>query len=208
MMRGKAAHHGGFMKLRVLPGSQLPLNVEAAMEELYNIEKQIEMQREWIESLENDDDLAIFKEKLDKAQKELENKRDMLKIPIEGETLQTLTTKRDELLRNVATMIPDNAWGKNAMSKGKKDEVSSTGGKLRIIRSTRTERTILPTKVLERFPFVIESMVNENLIKIPIKYAELKMSKEQINEVAIKTTKHTYETQVRDGSNGTLLSEQ
>jgi chaperonin cofactor prefoldin len=195
------------MLMKVLPGSQLPLEVEAVMQELYDIEKQIQLQQAWIDELENSDDIKEFKKKIDDTLIELTKKRIELKIDDENKTILSCIAKRNELLEKVSSMIPDNSWGKNAMSRGKKDEVSSTDGKLRIIRSTRTERVIIPTIVREKFPFVIENMINENLIKIPLKYAEIKLSKEQINECAEKTVKHTYETQIRDGSGGKLIHE-
>ena len=101
--------------------------------------------------------------------------------------------KLQNLLKKIGERIDDKDWKKDPIQKTKK-RVERNGAI--IVRSMRTDRKIIPELFVKNHPLITNELVNEGKITIPLKYAEEKLSKTDVNAVcSIKETK-TYEMRV------------
>lgn len=86
------------------------------------------------------------------------------------------------------------SWQKDSFSKGKKDVAQF--GRIRIYRSSRTERTIIPAKFVEMFPFDMNMLVENGDIHIPISVVERYKDPAELEPVITRKTMFKYESLV------------
>lgn len=134
--------------------------------------------------------------------KQLENEIETLQ---ESEAVKTYLNKRDELdqlnndisvnLEQEISDVPPEDWKPNRFSKGKKDEYID--GQVQVLRSKRTVRTIIPKVFVEKYPFLVNMLVESGKIRIPIGIVEPELKKEEMEEIVEKNTTMKYELVIK-----------
>lgn len=196
---GGGKHMAG--KLKVIPGNKLPGEIEKKLIELKNARDEIDMTNDYINTLFKDEDLQKLMEKQKKLQEKIDNRITDLGITTIEETLKEQTTTEKELLDTIGSSVDDSYWGPDAFTKGKKEAIASSDGTIVILRSTRTERKIIPSKFVEIYPLLANIYVAENRIKITLKEAEKDIGKDDLDKVTEKKVTHTFELNIKDGRN-------
>jgi len=188
-------------KLKVIPGNKLPGEIEKKLIELKNTHDEIDMTTDYINTLFEDENLQKLMEKQKKLQEKIDNKVKELGIATIEETLREQMANEKELLDTIGSSIDDSYWGPDVFTKGKKDAVASNDGTIVVLRSTRTDRKIIPSKFVETYPLLANIYVAENRIKITLKEAEKDIGKDDLDKVTEKKVTHSFELNIKDGRN-------
>jgi hypothetical protein len=196
---GKGVH----MKqaLKIIPGKELPAELEAKLEKIKEKQEEIDFQMEYTQSLFEDEKLKKLMDKQQKLQEEVENKTIELGIPASETTTVELMNELKILVDSLGKEVPADIWGPDAFTKGKKDAIASKDGIWEILRSKRDERHIVPKLFIEKFPTVTNKMVEEGNIKITLKAAEDEIGKKEIESVCEHLVTYKYELNIKDGRN-------
>lgn len=184
-------------EIKILPGKTLTPEWEEKLQEIKKLHNEEEILKNFIEKAKENEKLKKLEEEAEKTLTKIEKKYEELHIP---ELESDLTSKQEEIATKIyelGTKIPNDFWGPDAFTKGKKTAVTSADEETTILRSTRTVRRIIPKKIVEMFPTKINEMVDEGTITIPLNKAEQKLSKEDIDKVAEKIQTHTYELKIK-----------
>lgn len=198
---GKGKHEMAKEKIKILPGKELPAELETKMEKIREKQQELDLLNEYVKEIQNDENVKKLTEKRDKLNKELGEKIEELGLLTSMENATVLKQEIEELVKQLGEEIPQEIWGTDTFSKGKKDAIASKDGIFRILRSTRSERKIIPESFIEKYPIVTNELVKEGKIVITLKAAEEKLGKDKIEEVCIRTETHKFELDIRDGRN-------
>lgn len=198
---GEGTHMQQETTVKIIPGKKLPDEIEEQMKQLKEKQDEIEMQHNYIKELKKDEELNKLATKWTKAENAMNERKTELGIQSEEETLNVLEQEKQTMLSEIAPKIENDFWGKDAFSKGKKDAAASEDGTIVLLRSSRTERTIIPDKFWQMYPFLIEKYIKDGRLKITLKEASKDLGETQIDEIANKKTTFTYELVIKDGRN-------
>lgn len=185
------------MEIHITPGMIPTTEEDNTLTEMGELQETINMLGETITELEEDEELKKLIEKIEKAQKKVDEKRKELGIPDIEEEKAEYTSLLNTRVNEFASSIDDARWGPNQFTKGKKKEFSSKNGIVSILKSTRTVRKINTAKLLKLNPLLIQKYAEEGRLGITLAEAEKDMSKNEIDEVAEKTVTTTYELYVK-----------
>ena len=185
------------MEIHITPGMIPTTEEDDELTEMGELQETINMLGETITELEEDEELKKLIEKVEKAQKKVDEKRKELRIPDIEEEKAEYTSLLNTRVNEFASSINDARWGPNQFTKGKKKEFSSKNGMVSILKSTRTVRKINTKKLLDINPLFIQKLAEEGRLGIALAEAEKDMSKNEIDEVADKTVTATYELYVK-----------
>ena len=185
------------MEIHITPGMIPTTEEDDELTEMGELQETINMLGETIAELEEDEELKKLIEKVEKAQKKVDEKRNELGIPSIEEEKAEYTSLLNTRVNEFASSINDARWGPNQFTKGKKKEFSSKNGMVSILKSTRTVRKINTKKLLDINPLFIQKLAEEGRLGVTLAEAEKDMSKNEIDEVADKTVTATYELYVK-----------
>ena len=105
-------------------------------------------------------------------------------------------------MKNVAgDAVPESMWEKDLFSKGKK-EVFYNGG-AGLVRSTTVNRNIVPKKMIEEFPLLVNTLVEEGKVKFYLKDVKDRISEEEMASIIEIETRHSYEVVLRKSAKQT-----
>jgi len=105
-----------------------------------------------------------------------------LSITQAEERVEMIKSELDALTQEIGDEIPDEYWGQDTFNK-KKTAVSSADGKIKLVKSTTTKRSIRLIDLVEKFPFKAQELQDEGAIKVTLKAAETKLNKSELEEV-------------------------
>lgn len=186
--------------IHITPGVMPTPEEDERLTKLLELQNTIDEIKRGIEELQNDESLNKLIKAATKKATEIDKKKSELGITELEEEKNELISKLNKELIEFASSVDDAKWGPNQFTKGKKKEFSSTTGQVSILRSSRTMRTINVKKLLDTNPIKTQQLAEEGLLSLPIKNAEIKMSKEEIDDVAEKKTTHTYELHIKSNN--------
>ena len=185
------------MEIHITPGMIPTTEEDNELTEMGELQETINMLGETIQELNEDEELKKLIEKVEKAQKKVDEKRNELGIPSIEEEKAEYTSLLNTRVNEFASSIDDARWGPNQFTKGKKKEFSNKTGTISILKSTRTVRKINTKKLLDINPLFIQKLAEEGRLGVTLAEAEKDMSKNEIDEVADKTVTATYELYVK-----------
>jgi hypothetical protein len=198
---GKGVHMKQALKIKIIPGKELPAELEAKLEKIKEKQEEIDLHMEYTQSLFEDEKLKKLMDKQQKTQEEVENRTIELGIPASETTTAELMNELKILVDSLGAEVPADIWGPDTFTKGKKDAIASKDGIWEILRSKRDERHIVPKLFVEKFPIMTNKMVEEGNIKITLKAAEDEIGKKEIESVCEHLVTYKYELNVKDGRN-------
>ena len=184
-------------EIHITPGMIPTTEEDNELTEMGELQETINMLGETIQELNEDEELKKLIEKVETAQKKVDEKRNELGIPSIEEEKAEYTSLLNTRVNEFASSIDDARWGPNQFTKGKKKEFSSKNGVVSILKSTRTVRKINTKKLLDINPLFIQKLAEEGRLGVTLAEAEKDMSKNEIDEVADKTVTATYELYVK-----------
>lgn len=184
--------------IKLIQGNKLPAKIEARMEEIKQQQLNITTLEEYINEQEQNGNIVKLKKMIEKIENEIDKLRETLHINEQKGMLIEMQQALEEMVNETATQIPSNVWGVDAFSKGKKDVVASNNGKIFILRSKRIERTIIPDKFWQMYPFLVEKYVKEGRLKITLKEASKDLGEKDIDSVSEKEISYKYELKVKE----------
>jgi len=184
-------------EIHITPGMIPTTEEDNELTEMGELQETINMLGETIQELNEDEELKKLIEKVETAQKKVDEKRNELGIPSIEEEKAEYTSLLNTRVNEFASSIDDARWGPNQFTKGKKKEFSSKNGMVSILKSTRTVRKINTKKLLDINPLFIQKLAEEGRLGVTLAEAEKDMSKNEIDEVADKTVTATYELYVK-----------
>lgn len=168
--------------------------IDDMIEQAKELMKNINLLKEYAEAITD----IPEKQKLDEATEARNEAQKVFdeaiaKINVPTIEINDQEEKLQNLLKEIGERIDNKDWKKDPIQKTKKR--FEKNGAI-IVRSLRTDRKIIPELFVKNHPLITNELVNEGKITIPLKYAEEKLSKNDVNAVCtIKETK-TYELKI------------
>ena len=164
-------------------------DVDAMIEQAKELFKTIQLMKEFVKTATDIPEKKEFEE----AQAKWDETLGKIIENLPTADLHDRETQLNDLLDQIGERIKEKDWKKDPIQKTKKR--FEKNGAI-IVRSIRTDRKIIPELFVKNHPLITNELVNEGKITIPLKYAEEKLSKTDVNAVcSIKETK-TYEMRV------------
>jgi molybdopterin converting factor small subunit len=185
--------------IKLIPGERLPMKLEAELLTLKKRDDEIRDKQDLVAFLLEDEGLKRKINAIKKLEKKIEKLKEELTINKLESEIQELITKQAEEVNRIGESIKD-GWGKDTF-KGKKDAIASGNGVIQILRSTKSNRILIPTAFQEKHKELLEEMIKNDKIKITLKEVEQKLGKEEIEEVCIREETRKYELVIKDGRN-------
>jgi hypothetical protein len=185
--------------IKVIPGERLPMELEAELLTLKKRDDEIRDKQDLVAFLLEDEDLQEKNKEIMKLEKELDKLREELAINKLELEIQGLITKQTEEITRIGESIKD-GWGKDTF-KGKKDAIASGDGVIQILRSTKSDRILIPTAFKEKHDDILTKLIKEDRIKLTLKEVEKELGSNQIEEVCTRKETRKYELVIKDGRN-------
>lgn len=179
----------------------------------------IEKIRNTIESIEQAAEILNEVEKLDEIVK-LRKKKANLEYVIQRVDKQISDMKKDvgadqlemeinagiEYIDKHAREIANENWTKSKVGKNSHELVIDPEKKIFLTRIDSSKRKIRAKDMIDKFPFVVQRMVDDGMITIPIEKATMWLKKDKIdpkelNPLMDTNTKSTYGYVIKDGRN-------
>ena len=182
--------------VRIAPGAKLPEEHEQKLQQLRekNDELQAEMQR--LKDLIEDEEIVELERRISELQERLVTRKNELSIIQAEERVEMIKSELDALTQEIGDEIPDEFWGPDTFNK-KKKAVSSADGKIILVKSTTTRKSIRLIDLVEKFPFKAQELQEEGAIKVTLKAAETKLNKSELEEVVEKNVTNKYELRIK-----------
>ena len=184
--------------IKIKPGIEQPQEIEDMFQSLKTLDDERLMIRNARDESLNDQKLLKLMKARDKLDARIEQTKIALGINELTNGIQEIENEQHNLLGMIGEAVNSETWGQDSFKKTA-DAISSKDGEIVIVRSKRTDKSIIASKFFELHPIELQKLFNENAIKITQKDANKVLSKTEVDEICTAITTYTYDFRIKDG---------
>lgn len=179
------------------------------IEKIGNVIENTELAAEILAEVEKLDEIVKLKKRkanLEYAMQRVDKQIADMKKEMGADQLEIEINEGVEYIDTHAREIPDEKWIKSKIGKNTYEIIVNAEKKVFLTRTDNSKRKIRAKDMIEQFPFVVQKMVDEGMITIPIEKATMWLKKDKIdpkelNPLMDTNTKSTYGYVIKDGRN-------